>query len=146
MTFFKNCLPTFSEFQLRMFLPRAIPLYSTVSNGLSLLNSSNCFSIHNIYGRHLYLYPWRSIIFWTFVLLLVWCLLSVVLKETVMIFCLLRGDASYLPSVLTVLWFCDSPSLMEEEILSLFLANWTKVIIAPHSPWWLTNKLENRVG
>lgn len=41
--------------------------------------------------------------------------------------------------------FCDISSLMEEEISSLFLANWTEVITAHHSPWWLTNKLENRV-
>lgn len=103
------------------FCPEPVPLYSTVSKGLSLLNSSNCFSIHNIYGRYLYLYPWRSIIFWTSVLLPVWCLLSVVLKETVMSFCLLHGDASYLPSILTVMWFCDIRSLMEKKSHLYFL-------------------------
>lgn len=51
-----------------------------------------------------------------------------------MIFCLLRGDASYLTSIPTVMWFCDIPSLIKEEISSLFLANWAEVITAPHPP------------
>lgn len=41
--------------------------------------------------------------------------------------------------------FCDICSLLEKEI-SLFHTAWTEVIVGSHSPRWLTNKLENRVG